>query len=330
MKEKDKYREFCRKEPSMPVFSRDWWMDAVCGEESWEALVVEKGGEIVASMPCYIKRKFGLKVIVQPLLTQKNGIWIKYPEGQSYNKRLSFEKEVMDEIIRDIKSLKVCYFNQSFDYTITNWLPFYWRGFEQTTKYTYVIEDLSNLDEVFEGFDYSKRRDIEKAEGLISIRKGLPAEEFYENHKMTLAKQKKDISYSWSLFSRIYNAAIANNAGEIIYATDAQENIHAAFFLVWDDESTYGLISSIDPDFRKSGASALLHKETIRLASTRTQKFDFEGSMIESVESSNRKFGAVQKPYSNITREYNAGVGIGIRWATYKMLSGFKHLINSS
>ena len=34
-------------------------MDAVCGEDNWDVLIVEKGGEIVASMPIYIKKKFG-------------------------------------------------------------------------------------------------------------------------------------------------------------------------------------------------------------------------------------------------------------------------------
>lgn len=32
---------------------------------------------------------------------------------------------------------KFDYFNMNFHYSITNWLPFYWRGFKQTTRYTY-------------------------------------------------------------------------------------------------------------------------------------------------------------------------------------------------
>ena len=42
--------------------------------------------------------------------------------------------------------------------------------------------------------------------------------------------------------------------------------------------------------------------EAIKFASTVTKKFDFEGSMIESVERFFRAFGAVQKPYIHITK----------------------------
>ena len=42
--------------------------------------------------------------------------------------------------------------------------------------------------------------------------------------------------------------------------------------------------------------------EAIKFASTVTNKFDFEGSMIESVEKYFRSFGAVQKPYFTITK----------------------------
>lgn len=75
---KDKYRHLLETEKTIPIFSRDWWMDAVCGEDNWDVLLVEKNGEIVASMPYYIHKKYGLTVITQPTLTQTNGMWIYY------------------------------------------------------------------------------------------------------------------------------------------------------------------------------------------------------------------------------------------------------------
>jgi hypothetical protein len=44
MANKQKYRKFCKKEKNIPVFSKDWWLDAVCGEENWDVAIVEKGG----------------------------------------------------------------------------------------------------------------------------------------------------------------------------------------------------------------------------------------------------------------------------------------------
>ncbi len=103
-------------------------MDAVCGETNWDVLIVEKGGKIVAFMPIYIKRKYGIKYISQPKATQLSGIHIIYPENQKYERRLSYEKEIMNEIIDQLENLDIAYYQQNFHYSVTNWLPFYWRG----------------------------------------------------------------------------------------------------------------------------------------------------------------------------------------------------------
>ncbi len=128
MTPKDKYRQLCKDEKTIPIFSKDWWMDAVCGETNWDVLIVEKGGKIVAFMPIYIKRKYGIKYISQPKATQLSGIHIIYPENQKYERRLSYEKEIMNEIIDQLENLDIAYYQQNFHYSVTNWLPFYWRG----------------------------------------------------------------------------------------------------------------------------------------------------------------------------------------------------------
>ena len=33
---------------------------------------------------------------------------------------------------------------QNFHYGITDWLPFYWEGYRQTTRYTYMLKDIRN------------------------------------------------------------------------------------------------------------------------------------------------------------------------------------------
>ena len=57
MTNREKYRKFCEKEENIPLFSRDWFLDSVCGVDNWDVTLVEKGGDVVASMPYYKKRK---------------------------------------------------------------------------------------------------------------------------------------------------------------------------------------------------------------------------------------------------------------------------------
>lgn|GEM_PF-4541022 len=53
---------------------------------------------------------------------------------------------------------------------------------------------------------------------------------------------------------------------------------------------------------RTSGASSLLLWEAIRFALQVAERFDFEGSMFEPIERFFRGFGAVQKPYFQISK----------------------------
>lgn len=294
---KDKYIKLCKEEASIPVFSQPWWLDAVCGKDNWDVCLVQKGKDILASMPYFEFKKSGFTYNVQPPLTQKLGPWIS-PSKSKYSKALGQEKDLMENLISQLP--KFDFFSQSWDYKNTNWLPFYWKGFEQTTKYTYVINNLSDIDSICLEFENSKRKNIKKAEGMVNIVFDIPYDEFYENHKYTLEKQGSKISYSKVLFKTIYEAAYLNNSGRTIAAYDKEGNLHAAIFVIWDSESAYDLISTIDPDYRTYGAASLLIKSIIEFLSGKTCKFDFEGSMIESVERSFRQFGAKQTPYFNV------------------------------
>jgi hypothetical protein len=297
---KEKYRELCQVDQTISIFSKDWWLDAVAGEENWDVVLIEKGDEIIASLPYMIKKKSFIRYISMPLLTQTAGVWMKYPKGQKYMDKLSLEKEIYNHIIDKLPT--VDYFSQNFHYSFTNWLPFYWRDFRQTTRYTYVIEDLTDIEKVYSNFDRSKKKDIKKALKQVEVGFDLTAREFYKNHKLTLSKQGQKISYPFDVFEKIYNSVYSKKTGRIIWAKDNQGNLHSALFVIWDGNSAYDLISTIDPDYRNSGSATLLILEIIKYIADKTRKFDFEGSMIENVERSFRKFGAVQKSYFNITK----------------------------
>ena len=122
---------------------------------------------------------------------------------------------------------------------------------------------------------------------------------------MTLKKQGILISYSMDTFVKMYNCCYSNNSGRTIYAVDTEGTIHGALFVIWDENSAYNLISTIDPETRNSGAASLLVKEIIGFVSTVTKKFDFTGSMDENIEQSIRKFGGVQTQYYKVYKYNN-------------------------
>ncbi len=291
-------------ENSIPLFCRDWWMDAVCFDE-WDVLLTDEKGKIVGALPYHLRKKMGFRCVIQPQLTQYNGIWIKNKPATTDNDRLSFEKKIFSKLIEQLEQLGLSYYQQCFHMSITNWLPFYWRGYKQTTRYTYLIGSIGNSEKVFSRFSPAKQRQIRKCEGKLHLSLDMRPDEFYSHHKQSLKERGEEIIYSFELFQRIYKAAQAHGSGQIFTIKDDEGEIHACLFIVWDKTSAYTLLYSISNKHASSGASTLVIWEAIKFLLNKTKSFDFEGSMIEGIENSYRQFATVQKPYFLIEKSYS-------------------------
>ena len=296
---KEKYRLFCEQQKTISIFSRAWWLDAVAGE-TWDVCLVENGEEILASMPYIKKKRYGFTLLSHPPLTQNLGPWLKSSQTK-YSKMLSQHKDWMQALIDQLP--KYDHYNQNWHYSQTNWLPFYWRGFEQTTRYTYVIDDLSDLDNIWCGLNENIRREIRKAKkraGIV-VSSELPIEDFVDLNELTFSRQDMSMPYSKAFVMGLIKQAEKHNCCKWFIGQDAESRNHAGVLIIWDQESAYYLLGGGNPDLRNSGATSLCMWEAIKFASTVTKRFDFEGSMIESVERFFRAFGAVQKPFMTVT-----------------------------
>lgn len=290
------------------LFEKPWWLDAVAPKK-WKEIKVEKSGEVVARMPYVFEKRKGFILIKMPPLTQTLGPWLR-PSKAKYAKQISEQKDLQMDLIDKIP--KFDSFSLDFHYSLTNWLPFYWRGFEQTTRYTYIIEDLTDIGRVWEGLLPKIRTDIKKAKNRfkLKIRTDLGIDIFLENNEMTFRRQGIKVPYSEELLRRVDSACERESARKIFFAVDKNGRIHASAYIVWDENSAYYLMGGSDPELRSSGATSLCLWEAIDFASTVTERFDFEGSMMESVERYFRGFGAVQKPYFRIYKQESKLLGL--------------------
>ena len=295
----EEWDAFVDSSPQGCIFCRSWWLEAVAPGQ-FELLVLRRGGKIAAGMPLVHRRKFGLRALGMPPLTQTLGPLVGPTTSENYEKQLSNEMELLTELATAIP--RAAHFSSYCHYSLTNWLPFYWAGYQQTTRYTYVIEDIRDPEAAFARFAHSKRKNVKKAEKLVEVREDLPPREFYDHHAMTMRKQGDAINYGFDLFERIHRATVERNAGKTWFAVDPEGRIHSAIFVIWDAQSAYYLLSTIDPDHRGSDSATLLVRDAIACVSRFTKRFDFEGSMIRGVEGSFRKFGAVQKPYFHLSK----------------------------
>ncbi len=314
MSNKIKYRELCRLEKSIPIFIQDWWLDSVCGEDGWEVVIIEKNGQIIAALPYVFKNNRTFKTIINPPLTQNCGPWLKVGTGKK-NRLLSTEYRLLSELYEQLPSHD--YYCVNWSHLYKNWLPLMWLGYSQTTCYTYVIEDLSDLNEVFGNFSSSYRNKIRKASELVHVSKGMHIDDFYMINKRTFDRQSVKMPYSCPFIERHDSILADKNRREIFQAVDEMGNTHSALYLTWDDVSSYVHMVGEDPRYRSSGAGILLIWEAIKFTREvlNLNRFDFEGSMLPNVEKVRRDCGAVPVSYFRIEKFNNT---------LYQLLKGIR------
>ena len=281
------------------IFQEAWWLDAVA-PGSWGEVTVEDGGRTIGRLPFMVKKRFGLQVLSMPRLTQTLGPVYRIEDGPTSH-RLAREIELVGELTAKLPRYDRFY--QSFTPAIDNWYPFYLCGFQQSTRYTYRFESLTDLDRIHAGFNPNVRRAIRKAEGLLEVRQDLGIDRLIDVVEQTYARQGGRFTVPRDLIHRLDAAAVSRGASLPLFAVDREGRIHAVAYVVHDSRCAYWLLAGSDPAHRDSGAGTLLVWRALQLSAERSRAFDFEGSMIAPIAAFYRRFGARQTAYSAVWAE---------------------------
>lgn len=302
----DVIEKFIDDSPQGTIFTRPGWLEAVA-PGSWDYIILKSGDRIKAMMPTVEVKKFYYKIFKMPPLTQSLGILFP-PSESKYVHRLSEETKTMLELINLIPDFH--FFSERFHPTFTNWLPFYWKGFSQTTRYTYILKDLLDTEKIWKNMRSNIRREIRKAQKVVNVVVKPDIDRLVEMIFKSYARQKLTPGFPTSTLIRIHEYCHPNDWDRIFFAEDASGNIHASLYLIIDPNSAYYLIGGSDPDLRTSGAMSLLMWEAIQFSATVTKQFNFEGSMIRPIERFFRAFGGEQVPYFEISKSKSWGLNI--------------------
>jgi len=285
-----KYEAFCAANPSIPVFFQDWYLDAVCTDGVWDALLWEStAGEVQAVWPYFLKHKWGFRYITMPHFVKYMGPWSKH------NDAVVFE-DIFDDMAGSLP--RVDAFRQNFHYAFPDTGIFSKTAFGFRHSHTYLL-DIRDLDAVFRGVNRNMRRNILKAQQTVRILADNDPERFFPFSEAPFKRKGISTPYPKAFFFSHDAALGQHNQRQIFFAVDAHGRTHAAAYLIWDHHSAYYHLSGDNPDLRRSGAGILLIWEAIRFAreALGLSVFDFEGSMLPSVEAIRRQFGAVQTGY---------------------------------
>lgn len=286
------YDAFVAESPERSLFVTSWWLDTVA-PGAWRPHTLEEQGRIVAAWPTVCRGTRLGTVHAGARLTPFLGPLFAFDDDPARRRSLQVRSlDCLVDLLEPFAHLEArC--NPAFDY----WAPLSWRGFAQTTMYTWRLADLGDLEQVFARVKGNVRGDIRKAErqGVEVAEGGL--DEFLSVQAKTAAHKGFGHEGGPAL-ERIEAAAAPRGARTILVARSSDGRVHAGAYLVHDDRFTYYLAGGNDPALRTSGAGSLVVWEGIRAAAARGLGFDFEGSMIPGVERFFRAFGGEPTPYS--------------------------------
>lgn len=301
---KQRYIQFCKdQKEQLNLFFQPYWLDAVSGVNGWDVIINEKDSQLKAVMPFALRKKAVGKIISNPALTPHLGIHFVYPKNQEKEERkIAFENKIAKELIASLP--KYFYYNLSFHPGFKNWLGFYWEGFKQTTRYTYIIPGTLSVQDAYDNVKSKTKNIIRKAEGSLRVEE-TEVNTFWELNKQTFARQNMKMPYSKELIINLSKALEERKQVKFVKAVDADNITHAAVMLVNDFKTTYCIAIGSDEKYRNSGAIPLLLWKGIVSTLKEGRSFDFEGSMMPNVEPVFRNFGGMQTPFFRIYKSAN-------------------------
>ncbi len=277
------------------IFEQPWWLDAVV-PGGWRELLVDVDDEIVARWAFAEDHK----IITTPQLTQTSGFWIadKVVESDS---QFTLRKKITNQLLDQMPFGKRTTLN--LDPRVTYFLPMVWHGFQVEPRVSYRFSDVSHPDLLYRGFSGKTRQCIRTAAEKVRVKTSDDIEPLLRLIDQSFARQGLRNPWSPELIRRIFRACREHQAAYLIYGEDSAGNLHAGNLYIYDEKVCYALLSGSDPAWKSAGARTLLAWEGIRFASTVSQAFDFEGSMVEGIEHYFRQFGATPLVYYHIHRE---------------------------
>jgi hypothetical protein len=293
--EHETYDEFVAGSPQGTVFCRSWWLDATAGAGGWRhADVSDADGRLVATWPAAVRHTRYGDVLTGAPLTPYLGPLLSAGDGRQRRSREVDQLERLADALQPYAHIDArC--SPRLDY----WTPLAWRGFSQTSHYTWRLEDVSDEEATFARLRDSVRRQVSKAQRLGLVVEPGSVDDLVTLQRQTFERQEgAEAGPPERLVRRIAAAVTANGAGEVLVARDHDGRIHSASMFVHDDRTTWYLLGGSDTELRSSGSASLLMWEGIRAAGSRSTAFDFEGSMLRHVERFVRNFGGEPVPYS--------------------------------
>lgn len=296
------------------IFEQPWWLDIVAPQKWKEIIIYDKKEQVIARQAVVVDKKN----VYMPRLTQTLGIWMSEEMTKNYGE----QKKIINGILCDLASYKnvMIHLDPENKYI----LPYRWNGYIMEPRFSYRINDLSDLESLYAGFNKTAKKNIKYAKNKVSISYETDVDELWNMLNKTFEAQKRRNPMPKEIVYEIVKQCETNDHGRYISAKDAEGHVHSCAYFVYDEKVCYYLMGATDSKYRSSGAQSLVLWEGIQFAAAHSKVFDFEGSMVEGIENFFRQFNNTCEVYYEVRKQSFMREMIQLMKPKIKRLIGYK------
>ena len=315
--ESEVWDRFVSETENATLFHTHWWHQA-WGLSPRIYVRKDQDAKIEAGLLLHVRKFFGVKAVLRPPLTPRNGpIFCAARSGNRSSRYVHFKKEMLSAI----ESLPRLGF---YDFILrpcdTDVMPFLWNGYDTQVTYTYVIPK--------EECTWQRNMSSTQKRNLRKARKELRTEGCaietnppFDDVKFLLLETARLKGYSMEGYSDQmslwWEVVQKRGAGRLYLVRDTQGNAVCATVLVWDSHTAYYLGGGIRAVGRqKTHLNYLLFERMIHDAHDMGRDFDFEGSILPGVERFFRAWGGQLRPAYRVVKTSSILSYLG--WMAYR------------
>jgi hypothetical protein len=282
----------------VPLYCQPWWLDAVA-PGAWGSAEVVRDGQLMAWWPFVEKRFAGLRILGNAPLSQALGPWLAPLEGKQA-KSLGRQKDLVMALADQLPSYDL--FEQNLSYRFGNVHVLQWAGFSTCgVGLTYLLDLAQTEEAMMAATGSGLRTDIRKAAKTVCVRPGT-IDELTRLSQLTFQRQNLPYPYDVQVIERAHEAASTRCQVMIRIAEDSNGKAHAGVLVLAYGGTSYYLLGGGDPALRNSGATSLCLWGAVQESRQHSDVFDFEGSMVESIERFFRSFGGKPTHFFKIAK----------------------------
>lgn len=283
------------------IFHSSAWARVCDGHLVRHGMFTE-AGELVAGFCLQKRHMLGMSVLRMPPFTPQCGPFHRI-QARNPVAVLESRRKILEAMAAFLDQRSHVLVALSLELAVQDMLPFYWRKFKVSPRYTYRIDLSVPMETIKDNMDSKRRSNISKA-----VRDGLtvrPVTDMAIVRDLVLATfDRQNMRIHRVGIDRIL-FQFAQPSNSYAYATYREETPIACTFMVYDRTTAYYLLGGYRKEEQHPGAGPLAILAAIEHAKTQgLQTFDFEGSMVPAIEKYFRGFGGQLTPYFTVNKAW--------------------------